>query len=139
MKKSWIVYSKTMYTVYRSPAGWPISINKNKVYKMNWKLNQPTRLRNGSTVLLSIEIQLGEDNCLYFPWTTDGFTSAFEVFSNNIQQIRSTDCEEYGLKIVCDDGSDDGSEYISRKELSQKDYFTFYKFQTGQLQEKVTK
>jgi len=106
---------------------------------MNWKLNQPTRLRNGSTVLLSIEIQLGEDNCLYFPWTTDGFTAAFEVFSNNIQQIRSTDCEEYGLKIVCDDGSDDGSEYISRKELSQKDYFTFYKFQTGQLQEKVTK
>lgn len=137
MKKTWIVYSKTMYTVYRSPAGWPISINKQGV-KMNWKLNQQTRLNNGSNVLLSIEIQLGEDNYLYFPWTIEGFEAAFEVFTNNVQEIRSTDCEEYGLRIVSNDGID-ASEYISRKELSQKDYFTFYKFETGQLQEKVIK
>ena len=100
---------------------------------MNWSLNKQTRLKNGTTVHLSIEIQLGEDNFHYFPWTEEGFQAAFKMFMDNVKEIRSTDHEDHTMTIVADDGGDGHAEYITRKELSQKDYYTWYKFQTGKL------
>jgi len=104
---------------------------------MNWKLNQPTRLRNGSTVLLSIEIQIDGDY-KYFPWTVEGFEAASILWMDNTSKIRSNDFENYSIKIVSD-SLIDAVEYISKRELGQKDWFFYLALMTGQLQEKVSK
>jgi|5B_taG_2_1085324.scaffolds.fasta_scaffold131895_2 hypothetical protein len=96
---------------------------------MNWLANKQTRLKDKRVVTLSIEIYLDGD-AHYFPWTEEGFKAAYKVYSDNIKELRNND--DYSISIVADDGHDDGSEYISRKELSQKDWYKYYQFQMGQ-------
>jgi len=96
---------------------------------MNWLANKQTRLKDKRVVTLSIEVYLDGD-AQYFPWTEEGFKAAFKVYSDNINELRNND--DYWIAIVSDDGSDDGSERIGRKELSQKDWYKYYQFEMGQ-------
>jgi|TARA_R110002020_G_scaffold196399_3_gene397393 hypothetical protein len=95
---------------------------------MNWLANKQTRLKNKSLVTLSIEIYLDGD-AEYFPWTVEGFKAAYKIREDNIKEIRNND--DYWISIIADDGGDDGSERITRKELSQTDWYKYYQFEMG--------
>ena len=96
---------------------------------MNWLANKQTILKDRRLVHLSIEIYL-DGYAQYFPWTKEGFQAAYKVYADNIKELRNN--ADYWISIVADDGGDDGSERITRKELSQSDWYKYHQFQMGQ-------
>jgi hypothetical protein len=97
---------------------------------MNWLANKQTRLKDKTLVTLTIEIMLDGDG-EYFPWTDEGFKAAYKMYLNNIKDIR--DNEDCWISIVADEGHEwSAPERITRKALSQKDWYKWHKFQSGE-------
>lgn len=115
-----IVYIyKHTHEVYKQP----------KRHIMNWLENKQTRLKDKRHVHLSIEIYL-DGGAEYFPWTEEGFKAAYKMYAANIKELRNND--ECWIAIISDDGGDDGSERITRKELNQTDWYKYFQFEMGQ-------
>ena len=97
---------------------------------MNWLANKQTRLKDKRLVTLTIEIYVDGDGS-YFPWTDEGFKQAFILMRKHFDELTHND--DSWVSIISDEGFEwSEPERISRKELSQKDWYKWYQFKRGE-------
>ena len=97
---------------------------------MNWLANKQTRIKDKRLVTLTIEIHLDGDD-QYFPWTEEGFKAAYTMMYKHYDELKNS--EDCWVGILADEGFEwSFNERISRRELSQKDYYKWWKFTSGQ-------
>ena len=96
---------------------------------MNWLANKPTRLRDKTLVTLSIAIFI-DGEAKYFPWTEEGFAGAYKMMYKHYDELTNDD--NSWVAIVADEGFEWCEPMrVTRKELSQKDWYKWYQFQRG--------